>query len=34
MTKLWAIIFALLAGGSTVLEAFINGELGKSTTAL
>ncbi len=33
MTKLWAIIFALLAGGST-LEAFINGELGKSTTAL
>ena len=34
MTKLWAIIFALLAGGSTALEAFINGELGKSTTAL
>ncbi|MDB0440829.1 DMT family transporter [Clostridioides difficile] len=34
MTKLWAVIFALLAGGSTALEAFINGELGKSTTAL
>ena len=29
-----AIIFAILAGVSTALEAFINGELGKNTTAL
>ena len=29
-----AIIFAMLAGVSTALEAFINGELGKNTTAL
>ena len=29
-----AIIFATLAGVSTALEAFINGELGKNTTAL
>ena len=34
MAKLGAILFALLAGGSTALEAFINGELSKSTTAL
>jgi transporter family-2 protein len=29
-----AIFFAVLAGASTALEAFINGELGKNTTAL
>ena len=29
-----SIIFASLAGVSTALEAFINGELGKNTTAL
>lgn len=29
-----SIIFASLAGASTALEAFINGELGKNTTAL
>ena len=29
-----SIIFAILAGVSTALEAFINGELGKNTTAL
>ncbi|MGL5752367.1 MAG: DMT family transporter [Paraclostridium sp.] len=34
MTKLIAIIFAILAGGSTAVEAFINGELGKNTSAL
>ncbi|GAA0239928.1 DMT family transporter [Metaclostridioides mangenotii] len=34
MYKFASIIFALLAGGSTALEAFINGELGKNTTAL
>jgi len=32
--KFASVIFALLAGGSTALEAFINGELGKNTTAL
>lgn len=34
MSNLSAILFAILAGGSTALEAFINGELGKNTTAL
>lgn len=34
MSNIGAIIFAILAGGSTALEAFINGELGKNTTAL
>lgn len=34
MSNLAAILFAILAGGSTALEAFINGELGKNTTAL
>ncbi len=34
MKNIFAIIFATLAGVSTSLEAFINGELGKSTTAL
>ncbi|GKZ02530.1 hypothetical protein ANS017_10130 [Paraclostridium bifermentans] len=34
MIKLVSIIFAILAGGSTALEAFINGELGKSTSAV
>ena len=29
-----SIIFAILAGVSTALETFINGELGKNTTAL
>ncbi len=34
MEKVLAIIFATLAGISTSIEAFLNGELGKSTTAL
>ncbi|WP_286312377.1 DMT family transporter [Romboutsia ilealis] len=34
MENIFAIIFATLAGVSTSLEAFINGELGKNTTAL
>lgn len=34
MSNIGAILFALLAGSSTALEAFINGELGKNTTAL
>ncbi|MGL6104749.1 DMT family transporter [Romboutsia sp.] len=34
MSNLGAILCAILAGSSTALEAFINGELGKSTTAL
>src|SRR5699024_10957921 len=34
MENIFAIIFATLAGVSTALEAFINGELGKNTTAL
>lgn len=34
MSNIGAILFAILAGSSTALEAFINGELGKSTTAL
>lgn len=34
MSNIGAILFAMLAGGSTALEAFVNGELGKSTTAL
>ncbi|CEH35183.1 DMT family transporter [Romboutsia lituseburensis] len=34
MTNLGAVLFAVLAGSSTALEAFINGELGKNTTAL
>ena len=34
MKNIFAIIFATLAGVSTSLQAFINGELGKNTTAL
>lgn len=34
MVKLASVLFAILAGGSTALEAFINGELGKNTSAL
>lgn len=34
MSNIGAVLFAILAGGSTALEAFINGELGKNTTAL
>lgn len=34
MKNIFAVIFATLAGVSTALEAFINGELGKNTTAL
>ncbi|MCR8745029.1 DMT family transporter [Romboutsia lituseburensis] len=34
MNNLGAVLFAILAGSSTALEAFINGELGKNTTAL
>lgn len=34
MSNIVAILYAILAGGSTALEAFINGELGKNTTAL
>lgn len=34
MSQIVAIFFAILAGGSTALEAFINGELGKNTSPL
>ena len=34
VSNIGAILFAILAGSSTALEAFINGELGKNTTAL
>lgn len=34
MSNIVPILCAILAGGSTALEAFINGELGKNTTAL
>ena len=34
MENILAIIFATLAGISTSIEAFVNGELGKNTTAL
>ena len=34
MARLEYIIFAILAGASTALEAFINGELGKNTSAI
>lgn len=34
MARLQYIIFAILAGTSTALEAFINGELGKNTSAI
>lgn len=34
MSQIVAILFAVLAGGSTALESFINGELGKSTSPL
>ena len=34
MARLQYIIFAILAGTSTALEAFINGELGKNTSAM
>ncbi|QJA08909.1 EamA family transporter [Romboutsia sp. CE17] len=34
MSNLGAIIFAIMAGLSTTLEAFFNGELEKNTTAL
>lgn len=34
MSNIVPILCAVLAGGSTALEAFVNGELGKSTTAL
>lgn len=34
MKSISAIIYAILAGGSTSLEAFVNGELGKTTTPL
>lgn len=34
VSKLMSVVFALLAGGSTALEAFINGELGKNTTPM
>ncbi|RDY24671.1 hypothetical protein CHF27_000275 [Romboutsia maritimum] len=34
MSNIGAIIFAILAGGATALEAFLNGELGKNTGAL
>lgn len=34
MSNLGAILFAILAGVSTAIEAFVNGELGKNTTAL
>ena len=34
MARLEYIIFAILAGASTALEAFINGELGKNTSAM
>ncbi|WP_242824066.1 DMT family transporter [[Clostridium] dakarense] len=34
MSNIVPILCAVLAGGSTALEAFVNGELGKNTTAL
>ncbi|MCH1960747.1 MULTISPECIES: DMT family transporter [Romboutsia] len=34
MGNLGAVLFAILAGVSTAIEAFVNGELGKNTTAL
>lgn len=34
MKGISSVIYAILAGGSTSLEAFVNGELGKSTTPL
>jgi transporter family-2 protein len=34
MSQLGAVLCAVLAGGSTAMESFINGELGKNTTAL
>ena len=34
MSNIGALLCAILAGSSTALEAFINGELGKNTTAL
>ncbi|MDR0879398.1 MAG: DMT family transporter [Clostridioides sp.] len=34
MDRLIAIFFALLAGGSTAIEAYVNGRLGRHTTAL
>lgn len=34
MSHMGAVLCAVLAGSSTALEAFINGELGKNTTAL
>lgn len=34
MLNMGAVICAILAGSSTALEAFVNGELGKNTTAL
>ena len=34
MLNMGAVICAVLAGSSTALEAFVNGELGKNTTAL
>ncbi|HSQ88843.1 DMT family transporter [Romboutsia sp.] len=34
MSYIEAVLCAILAGSSTAIEAFINGELGKNTTAL
>ena len=34
MSQIVAILFAVLAGGSTALESFINGELGKNISPL
>ncbi len=34
MKGISSVIYAILAGGSTSLEAFVNGELGKNTTPL
>ena len=34
MSQLGAVLCAVLAGSSTAMESFINGELGKNTTAL
>ncbi|MFR9070826.1 DMT family transporter [Paraclostridium tenue] len=34
MSQIVAILFAVLAGGSTALESFINGELGKNTSPI
>jgi bacterial/archaeal transporter family-2 protein len=34
LSKIISVLFAILAGGSTALEAFINGELGKNTSPL